>query len=150
LPRDVVKQWIVRTLGNGRTPRRWSPETEKDKPEITAWSIAEVGKVVLAVMPFLANMTVVALGDVDRLVARARERGYYSLSWQILAVAWLVYFADVFMCFNIPTAIPLLRSEYHWSATTVGWVDSAYLWAYALTQVPWGTSTSAGSARNGP
>ena len=57
LPRDVVKQWIVRTLGNGRTPRRWSPETEKDKPEITAWSIAEVGKVVLAVMPFLANPT---------------------------------------------------------------------------------------------
>ncbi len=78
------------------------------------------------------------LDDVDRVVVRARERGYYNLSWHILTVAWLVYFVDVFMRYNIPTVMPLLRSEYHWSATTVGWVNSAYLWSYALTQVPWG------------
>lgn len=64
--------------------------------------------------------------------------GYYRRSWAILTVAWLVYFVDVFMRYNIPTVMPILRSEYHWSAATVGWVDSAYLWAYALTQIPWG------------
>ena len=42
------------------------------------------------------------------------------------------------MRYNIPTVIPILRKEYAWNAATVGWVDSAYLWAYALTQIPWG------------
>jgi ACS family D-galactonate transporter-like MFS transporter len=71
-------------------------------------------------------------------VEAASARGYYSRSVSILTVAWLVYFVDVFMRYNIPTVMPVLRQEYNWSATTVGWVDSAYLWAYALAQVPWG------------
>ncbi len=71
-------------------------------------------------------------------ISAATARGYYRRSWNILGVAWMVYFVDVFMRYNIPTVIPLLRKEYHWRATTVGWVDSSYLWAYGLTQVPWG------------
>lgn len=62
----------------------------------------------------------------------------YSRSWLILAVAWGAYSIDLFMRYNIPTVMPLLRKEYHWSAATVGWVDSSFLLAYALTQVPWG------------
>jgi sugar phosphate permease len=73
-----------------------------------------------------------------KAVEDAGVRGYYPRSLAILAVAWLVYFVDVFMRYNIPTVMPVLREQYNWSATTVGWVDSAYLWAYALTQVPWG------------
>jgi sugar phosphate permease len=65
-------------------------------------------------------------------------RGYYRRSIAILFVAWLVYGIDVFMRYNIPTVMPILRKEYAWSAATVGWVDSAYLWAYAITQIPWG------------
>ncbi len=51
---------------------------------------------------------------------------------------WAVYLIDIFMRYNIPTVIPILRKEYNWSAATVGWIDSAYLWAYAIMQVPWG------------
>lgn len=68
----------------------------------------------------------------------AQQRGYYRESWTILIVATICYFIDVFMRYNIPTVMPVLRRTYGWSATTVGWVDSAYLWGYALAQIPWG------------
>ncbi|HEY4298112.1 MAG TPA: MFS transporter, partial [Paraburkholderia sp.] len=71
-------------------------------------------------------------------VEKAVRKGFYPMSWIILAVSWLTYFVDMFMRYNIPTVMPALRTEYHWSATTVGWVDSAYIWGYAVTQVPWG------------
>jgi ACS family D-galactonate transporter-like MFS transporter len=62
----------------------------------------------------------------------------YGRSWWILAVAWAAYFVDLFMRYNIPTVIPLLRKEHGWNAATVGWVDSAFLIAYAVSQLPWG------------
>jgi MFS transporter, ACS family, D-galactonate transporter len=71
-------------------------------------------------------------------VEKAVRKGFYPMSWAILAVSWLAYFVDMFMRYNIPTVMPALRAEFHWSATTVGWVDSAYIWGYAVTQVPWG------------
>lgn len=66
------------------------------------------------------------------------KKGYYKYSWNILGLVWFAYAIDVFMRYNIPTVIPILRQEYNWDATTVGWVDSSYLWAYAIMQVPWG------------
>ncbi|MGG2196393.1 MULTISPECIES: MFS transporter [Paenibacillus] len=69
---------------------------------------------------------------------RGLERGFYRYSWKLLIVMWAVYLIDIFMRYNIPTVIPILRKEYNWSAATVGWIDSAYLWAYAIMQVPWG------------
>lgn len=71
-------------------------------------------------------------------VEQGFKRGYYKLSWSMLGIVWLAYFTDVFMRYNIPTVIPSLMKEYGWNASTVGWVDSSYLWAYALTQIPWG------------
>jgi MFS transporter, ACS family, D-galactonate transporter len=62
---------------------------------------------------------------------------HYRYSWIILVNIWVAYAIDIFMRYNIPTVIPILREEYQWSAATVGWVDSAYLWAYAIMQVPW-------------
>ena len=71
-------------------------------------------------------------------VRTAPGKGYYTSSWVMLIAAWIVYFIDLFMRYNIPTVMPVLRKAYGWSATTVGWVDSAYMWGYALAQLPWG------------
>ncbi|MGI4813457.1 MAG: MFS transporter, partial [Janthinobacterium lividum] len=62
---------------------------------------------------------------------------HYRFSWAVLLALAFAYMLDVFMRFNIPTVIPHLMKEYHWNPVTVGWVDSAYLWAYAVMQVPW-------------
>lgn len=62
----------------------------------------------------------------------------YRRSWIILVVAWAAYFIDLFMRYNIPTVMPLLRQEHGWNAATVGWIDSSFLIAYALSQLPWG------------
>ena len=66
------------------------------------------------------------------------KKSYYRYSWSILGLVWFAYLIDVFMRYNIPTVIPTLEKEYHWDALTVGWVDSSYLWAYAIMQTPWG------------
>jgi sugar phosphate permease len=63
--------------------------------------------------------------------------GFYKYSWSVLIIIWVAYAIDIFMRYNIPTVIPLLREEYNWNAATIGWVDSSYLWAYAIMQVPW-------------
>lgn len=62
----------------------------------------------------------------------------YRRSWWILATAGIAYYIDLFMRYNIPTVIPLLRERYHWNAATVGWIDAAFLIAYAAGQLPWG------------
>jgi ACS family D-galactonate transporter-like MFS transporter len=62
---------------------------------------------------------------------------FYKYSWAVLLSVAFAYALDVFMRYNIPTVIPHLMEEYGWDPVTVGWVDSAYLWAYALMQVPW-------------
>ena len=70
---------------------------------------------------------------------RTREvPDFYAASFVVLFIGWLSYVVDMFMRYNIPTAIPYLRHAYGWNALTVGWVDSSYLWAYAIVQVPWG------------
>lgn len=62
---------------------------------------------------------------------------YYRYSWAVLLTVAFAYLLDVFMRFNIPTVIPQLMEEYHWDPVLVGWVDSSYLWTYAIMQVPW-------------
>lgn len=74
----------------------------------------------------------------DTKMSNNTKKGYYKYSWNILGLVWFAFAVDVFMRYNIPTVIPILRQEYNWDATTVGWVDSSYLWAYAIMQVPWG------------
>ncbi|WGS53268.1 MFS transporter [Paraburkholderia sp. D15] len=62
----------------------------------------------------------------------------YRRSWYILLVAWVAYFIDLFMRYNIPTVIPILQRENGWSASTIGWIDASFLIAYAVGQLPWG------------
>lgn len=67
----------------------------------------------------------------------AKGTQFYGYSWAVLLTVAFAYALDVFMRYNIPTVIPHLMQEYGWDPVTVGWVDSAYLWAYAIMQVPW-------------
>ena len=53
--RDVVKHWVHVTQGNGRTPRWWSAETRKERPDVARWPVKEVQRAVVARMPFLAD-----------------------------------------------------------------------------------------------
>ena len=53
IPRNIVKRWVVVTLGNGRCPTRWSPRTREEEPDVAAWPIKEVAAAVLARLPFL-------------------------------------------------------------------------------------------------
>lgn len=62
---------------------------------------------------------------------------YYRYSWAVLLTVAFAYLLDVFMRFNIPTVIPQLMDAYNWDPVLVGWVDSSYLWTYAVMQVPW-------------
>ncbi|HVJ50520.1 MFS transporter [Desulfitobacterium sp.] len=76
--------------------------------------------------------------EIGRQKSGVQNKPYYGYSWVILIVLILAYFVDVFMRYNIPTVIPTLMKTYNWDASTVGWVDSSYLWAYAIMQIPWG------------
>ena len=53
LPRDVVKQWIVATLGLGKPVRRWAAKTLRDAPEFAAYEPRDVGRRIVARYPFL-------------------------------------------------------------------------------------------------
>jgi ACS family D-galactonate transporter-like MFS transporter len=93
-------------------------------------------------MMYVAKPT--ATNGIDALASNTTEAApqtsvsAYRRSWIILAVAWAAYFIDLFMRYNIPTVMPLLRKEHGWNAATVGWIDSSFLIAYALSQLPWG------------
>ena len=78
------------------------------------------------------------MSTINSIQPQSRGRTFYSTSVTVLVISWLALATDVFLRYNIPTAIPFLKQEYGWSSVTVGWVDSAYIWAYALAQVPWG------------
>ena len=54
LPRSVVKQWIVATLGLGKPVRRWAAKTLRKSPEIAAHDPRDVGRRIVAKYPFLA------------------------------------------------------------------------------------------------
>jgi sugar phosphate permease len=50
----------------------------------------------------------------------------------------IVYFLYWFQRSDISTVIPSLISTYHWDPATVGWLNSALIWSYAVMQVPFG------------
>lgn len=57
IPREVVKQWVVATLGNGKSPREWPQKTRSERPKIAEWSINMVREPALARLPFLSDPT---------------------------------------------------------------------------------------------
>jgi len=62
----------------------------------------------------------------------------YPYSWVVLSSALLAYCVYMFQRSDISTVIPGLTSAYGWSAVTIGWINSAMVWSYAIMQIPLG------------
>ena len=58
--------------------------------------------------------------------------------WYILVVISVMYLVTYLDRVNISTAAPLIRQEFGFDQITMGWIFSAFVWAYALFQVPGG------------
>ena len=53
IPRAVVKQWVVMTLGKGTPPRQWTPRAIGQVPELQAYPVTMVGAAVCERYPFM-------------------------------------------------------------------------------------------------
>jgi sugar phosphate permease len=58
--------------------------------------------------------------------------------WYILLLISVMYLITYLDRVNISTAAPLISKEYGFSNITMGYIFSAFVWAYALFQVPGG------------
>ncbi|MGC1663346.1 MAG: MFS transporter, partial [Bradyrhizobium sp.] len=58
--------------------------------------------------------------------------------WYILALICLMYLITYLDRVNISTAAPIISKEYGFDKITMGIIFSAFVWAYALFQVPGG------------
>lgn len=69
---------------------------------------------------------------------KLKQESYYPYSWVVLGVVVLAYFFSSLQRSNISTVTPQLISVYSWSSLTIGWVNSAFVWSYAVMQIPFG------------
>src|SRR3974390_1817895 len=69
----------------------------------------------------------------QQIVARA-SRG----RWYILVLISLMYLITYLDRVNISTAAPAISKEFNFDKITMGAIFSAFVWAYALFQVPGG------------
>jgi len=58
--------------------------------------------------------------------------------WYILGLICLMYLITYLDRVNISTAAPEITKEFGFDKITLGWIFSAFVWAYALFQVPGG------------
>jgi sugar phosphate permease len=58
--------------------------------------------------------------------------------WYILGLICLMYLITYLDRVNISTAAPVIRQEFGFDQKTMGYIFSAFLWGYALFQVPGG------------
>lgn len=58
--------------------------------------------------------------------------------WYILGIICLMYLITYLDRVNISTAAPAISAEFGFDKITMGWIFSAFFWAYALFQVPGG------------
>src|SRR5258708_24138066 len=58
--------------------------------------------------------------------------------WYILGLISLMYLITYLDRVNISTAAPEITKEFGFDKITLGWIFSAFVWAYALFQVPGG------------
>src|SRR3984893_11802881 len=66
-----------------------------------------------------------------------RTRPSYG-RWYILGLISLMYLITYLDRVNISTAAPEITKEFGFDKITLGWIFSAFVWAYALFQVPGG------------
>jgi sugar phosphate permease len=74
--------------------------------------------------------------------------------WYILVLISLMYLITYLDRVNISTAAPVISKEFGFDKITMGVIFSAFVWAYALFQVPGGwigiRSMSAASCKASP
>src|SRR6201987_3251439 len=58
--------------------------------------------------------------------------------WYILGLICLMYLITYLDRVNIPTAAPVISKEFGFDKITMGVIFSAFVWAYAIFQVPGG------------
>ena len=58
--------------------------------------------------------------------------------WYILGLICLMYLITYLDRVNISTAAPAISEEFGFDKGTMGWIFSAFVWAYAIFQVPGG------------
>src|ERR1700693_3389239 len=58
--------------------------------------------------------------------------------WYILGLICLMYLITYLDRVNISTAAPEISKEFGFDRITMGWIFSAFVWAYAIFQVPGG------------
>ena len=58
--------------------------------------------------------------------------------WYILLLISVMYLITYLDRVNISTAAPLISKEFGFDKVTMGYIFSAFVWAYALFQVPGG------------
>ena len=58
--------------------------------------------------------------------------------WYILLLISVMYLITYLDRVNISTAAPLISKEYGFDKITMGFIFSAFVWAYAIFQVPGG------------
>ncbi len=58
--------------------------------------------------------------------------------WYVLFLISLMYLITYLDRVNIAAAAPLISKEFHFSKVTMGIIFSAFVWAYAIFQVPGG------------
>src|SRR3984885_15427322 len=68
--------------------------------------------------------------------------------WYILGLICLMYLITYLDRVNISTAAPVISQEFGFDKITMGIIFSAFVWAYALFQVPGGWLSDRFGARN--
>jgi sugar phosphate permease len=58
--------------------------------------------------------------------------------WYVLLMISAMYLITYLDRVNISTAAPLIRQEFGFDSITMGFIFSAFVWAYAAFQVPGG------------
>ncbi len=69
---------------------------------------------------------------------KAQRKGRSSGRWYVLGLISLMYLITYLDRVNISTVAPVISKEFGFSKITMGLIFSAFLWSYALFQVPGG------------
>src|SRR5215470_13747039 len=75
-------------------------------------------------------------GSAEAMTAQTTRRS--SGRWFILLLISLMYLITYLDRVNISTAAPVISKEYGFDKVTMGAIFSAFVWAYAMFQVPGG------------
>ena len=69
---------------------------------------------------------------------QAQRKGPGMGRWYILLLISLMYLITYLDRVNISTVAPVISKEFNFDKVTMGFIFSAFVWSYALFQVPGG------------